>query len=191
VRHDEKSWKEVLDIELAKRKAAKMRKKYGNSFRLSCHPARTLSVPGMASVLDRWEQNEGFKPDVVVCDYAELFASSDPKAVGADARESINANWIGLATLRLAKHYLIITATQTNADSYDSELISMKNFSEDKRKHSHVTGAIGLNQKDEEKAAGVYRLNWLVGRDWEYSTKKVVYVAGSPAIQSPFMFSTF
>lgn len=189
VRHNERRWDRDLSVGLAAKKAKRILKKYGpDPFRLSCHPARTLSVAGSAELLDRWEA-DGWKADVVVYDYAELFAGDGKSA--ADARESINANWIGMASLRLAKHYLILTATQTNADSYDADLIGMGNFSEDKRKHSHVTGSFALNQSDEEKELGLYRLNWLTGRDWEYSTKKAVYVAGCAALQSPFMLSTF
>ena len=129
--------------------------------------------------------------DVLVhnCDYAELFAALDGKSTGD--REQVNQTWLALASLRLAKHYLIVTATQTDADSYDSELITMKNFSEDKRKHSHMTGSFALNQTDEEKELGLYRMNWLTGRDWAYSSSKFVYVAGCAATQDPWMFSTF
>jgi hypothetical protein len=188
IRHDEKRWDGPLDFKLGEKKAKKMFKKLGDTWRLSCHAARTLSVPAVESTLDNWERTQGFKPDVIVFDYAELFAAN-----GKDAydREAINANWIGMSSIRLSRHCLVVTASQTNADSYEAELLSMKNFSEDKRKHSHVTGTVGLNQTDDEKAAGVYRLQWLTGRDWEYSTSKVVYTAGCAAIQHPFMFSTF
>lgn len=190
IRHVEKRWETNLSEGFAAKRVAKLRKKHGrDAFRLSVHPARTLSVHGMQNILTRWEEQDGWKPDVVVCDYAELFAALDGKSTGD--REQVNQTWLALASLRLAKHYLIITATQTDADSYDSELITMKNFSEDKRKHSHVTGSFALNQTDEEKELGLYRMNWLTGRDWAYNSSKFVYAAGCAAIQSPWMFSTF
>jgi hypothetical protein len=188
VRHDEKEWKKPLSPEFAAKRAKKLLKRLGpEPVRLSTHPARSLSVAGMTGILDNWER-DGWKADVVVIDYADLFAPMNGKA---ETRDQINETWIGLSGVRLAKHCLIVTATQSDAGSSDADIITMKNFSEDKRKWSHVTGGIGINQTDDEKAAGVYRLNWVVGREWEYSTTTVVYTAGCMALQSPFMFSTF
>jgi hypothetical protein len=188
VRHDQMRWDKPLTRERVEKKLKGLRKRYGKEpFKLSVHPARTLTVAGATEILDRWER-EGWRPDVVVFDYAELFAAADGRA---DTRDQTNATWLGMASLRLQKKCLVITATQTNAASYETEIITMGNFSEDKRKHSHVTGAFALNQTDEEKQLGLYRFNWLVGRDWDYSTTKCVYAAGCAATQNPMMYATF
>ena len=44
-------------------------------------------------------------------------------------------------------------------------LFDMDDFSEDKRKRSHVTAVVGLNQTEAEKEVGVYRLNCYAVRE--------------------------
>lgn len=190
IRHQERRWETDMPFRLAEKKAAASLKRLGGAggFRLSVHPARTMSIDRAGEVLDRWERQDNWIADVVIFDYAELFAPLDGKA---ETRDQINATWIGMASLRLRRRCLVVTATQTDAASFDTELLAMSNFSEDKRKWSHVTGGFGLNQSPNEKELGVYRLNWLVGRDWDYDSTKCLYVAGSAAIQNPMMFSTF
>lgn len=190
IRHAEKRWEEDMPFALAQKKAGAILKRLGGAdgFRLSVHPARTLTIDRAGEILDRWERQDGWVADVVVFDYAELFAPLDGKA---ETRDQINATWIGMASLRLRRRCLVVTATQTDAASFETELLTMSNFSEDKRKFSHVSGGFGLNQSAQEKALGVYRLNWLVGRDWEYDSNKCLYVAGCAATQNPMMFSTF
>lgn len=189
VRHDERTWDAGVSLKHATKVAMKAVKKFGkDQYRLSVHPARSLSVEGVTEVLNRWEGDEGWKPDIAVFDYAELFKPMNGKA---ETRDQINATWVGLAGLRLEKKCLVVTATQADAASYDATVQTMSNFSEDKRKYSHVTGTVAINQTDEEKALGIWRLNWLTGRDWDYTSSKCVYVAGCSAIQRPFMLSTF
>lgn len=188
IRHKEVRWEKDMPFRRVERAAARLKKKFGDTFRLSVHPARTLSIDRAGEILDRWERQDGWKPDLVVFDYAELFQPLDGKA---ETRDQINATWIGMASLRLQRHCLVMTATQTDAASYETELLTMGNFSEDKRKWSHITGGFGLNQSPEEKRNGVYRFNWMAGRDWEYDSTKCLYVAGSAALQNPMMFSTF
>jgi hypothetical protein len=85
----------------------------------------------------------------------------------------------------------VVTATQTDADSYDAKVLKRGNFSEDKRKYAHVTGMVGINQTDREKAEGLYRLNWVVLRELEFSESKCVWTAGCLAIGNPAIVSTF
>lgn len=73
---------------------------------------------------------------------------------------------------------MVITATQSDADSYDTDLLKLSNFSEDKRKYSHVTAMFGLNQDKDgrEKKLGVLRLNELVIREGEFSSSNEIVV---------------
>ena len=79
---------------------------------------------------------------------------------------------------RQGKQPLVITATQADADSYDKNLLTLKNFSEDKRKYGHCTAMYGLNQDPQgnEKKIGVMRINELVIREGGCDTINVVYV---------------
>lgn len=154
---------------------------------LDVYPNTSISINGVASAVSRWSRN-GWHPDVVIIDYADILAPIDGKV---DTRHQIDSTWRGMRALSQREHCLVLTATQTNAASYDTETISMKHFSENKSKRAHVTGSVGINQTEDEKKLGIYRFSWIVGREWDYSNSTCVHTAGSMALASPFMFSTF
>lgn len=159
----------------------------GDRLFLSCHPNSTMSVRGIEAILDAQER-DGWRPDVVVVDYADILAPLDGRA---DTRDQINATWKALRAMSQARHCLVITATQTDTDSYDAKTLARDNFSEDKRKYAHVTGMVGINQTDSEKDLALYRLNWVVLRNLEFSEKKCVWCAACLAVGNPCVLSTF
>lgn len=191
VTYEEKTFKAGLTAEQAWKKCQEIAQdKLGgldDLFRLSCHPNSSINILGIQSILQDWER-EGFEPDCVFVDYADILLPIDGKA---DTREQINMTWKRLRGLSQSLHCLVVTASQTDAASYGVHTLTTANFTEDKRKRAHTTGTFGLNQTEEEKEAGITRLNWLVGRDWEYSQKKCVHVAGCPAIGNPAIRSAF
>ncbi len=159
----------------------------GDLFRLSCHPNSSINVEGIDSILQQW-MREGWIPDVVVLDYADILA---PPVGIRDLRDQIDFTWRHLRRMSQEWHCLVLTATQADAESYDRGLISRRNFSNDRRKNDHVTGMLGLNTTPEEKDLGVCRLNWLKRRDDAFSEKKVVKVAGCLAIGCPVWLSSY
>jgi len=154
-------------------------------FRLSCHPTGSLTVATMSSTLRDWTR-EGWVPDVVVIDYADVLA---PPPGVREKRDQINGNWEHMRRLSQELHCLLVTATQADAASYDLELLRRGNFSEDRRKHDHVTAMLGLNATDADKKVGVTRLNWLDRRDEKFIVGRQVYVAGCLDIVCPAMKS--
>lgn len=156
-------------------------------FKLSCHFNSTLSVNGIESVLQDWERSDWI-PDVIVIDYADILKMEYPNKEG---RDCINETWKQLRALSQRRHCLLITATQSDADSYDRDTMKMKNFSDDRRKIDSVTGMIGINQTESEKKRGIMRLNWVSLRDDEFHPSNCVYVAGCLAIANPAIRSCF
>jgi len=190
VEFEEIRFEEKLNFRTAVRACKKIMKRKVRSkhpyLKLSSHPNSTLSVKGIHSILEGWGQ-EDWIPDVVVIDYADIL---DMSYSGLEGRDCINETWKQLRSLSQIYHCLVITATQADSASYESNLIRRKNFSEDKRKFSHVTGMIGINQTDpEEKDMGVMRLNWLKLRDGLYFENKCVYVVGCLAMANPLIKS--
>lgn len=155
--------------------------------RLSVHPNSSISMRGIEAILDRWER-EGWNADVVVIDYIDILDMPDG---GKDQRDKINATWKQGRAMSQRRHCLVVTATQADAASYESETMDMTNFSEDKRKLSHVTGMFALNQTRQEKARGIYRLNWIVLRDSDFDTSRIVHVAGCLGLAAPAILSCF
>lgn len=158
----------------------------GGKLKLSCHPRQSINVAGIRKILKTWEKEEGFIADFVDIDYADNLL---PEIGRGEFRHQTNDTWGALRGVSQEWNNLVTTATQADAASYNVPLITEKNFSEDKRKYSHVTGVITLNQLREEKLKGIMRLGKLFVREDDNDTKKVVTVlqnlaAGQPVIGS-------
>lgn len=164
------------------------RRRPKDALRLSCHPAGSVSVSGIDSILDSWERL-GWVPDAIVIDYADILAP--PAGMVAGDRESINESWKQMRSMSQRRHCLVVTATQADAGSYDTDLIRRGNFSDDRRKNDHVTGMFGINASDEEKDEGITRLNWTKRRESTFNESRVVHVAGCLDIGAPAIKSTF
>ena len=190
VLYDEKSFRKPMDREKAWGACKKFVEPWGDGevfFKLSCHVNDSINVSQIRTILDGWAR-DGWVPDAVVVDYADVLAPLDGRA---ETRDQINATWKALKAMSQTYHCLVITASQTDADSYNAKALTKSNFSNDRRKNDHVDAMIGINQTEPEKDAGVYRFNYLKARDWEYGESKFLYVAGCLALARPFMYSSF
>lgn len=154
---------------------------------LSCHPNSSINVRGIEAIIEGWER-DGWQPDVIVVDYADILAPMDGRA---ETRDQINATWKALRALSQKKRCLVLTATQTDADSYDARTLRRTHFSEDKRKYAHVNGMVGINQTAAEADAQLYRLNWIVLRELPYTESVCVWLANCLAVSNPAVLSTF
>ena len=185
----EKRFREGLDFKVAWKACQRtMKQKVKSKYpylKLSVHPNSTLPVQGIRSILETWEQDM-WVPDVIVIDYADIL---DMSYKGLEGRDLINQAWKEMRAMSQQYHCLVITATQTDAASYETGLLRRKNFSDSKNKYSHVTGMIGINQTDEEKDMGLYRFNWLKLRDGVYTETHCVNVANCLALANPMIKS--
>jgi len=163
-------------------------KKTQNHFRLSTHANEILSVAQMKAHLDLLERREGFVPDVVVVDYADILAP-DPDFSRLEFRHQQNRIWQRLRNLSEERHCLVLTATQIKVKGYDKKLLTMSDFSEDKRKFAHVTAMYGMNQTPEEKQIGLLRLNALVVREADFNPMRPVTVLNRIQMGRPFLGS--
>lgn len=159
-------------------------------FITSVHPNSSVNVAGIFGILEKWEYENDFVPDVIIIDYADILAD-EPNTQGYGTRDKINETWKALRRLSQEKHALVIVPTQADAKSYDQEIMTAKNFSEDKRKLAHVTGMLGLNQTMEEKDAGIMRLNWIVLREAPFTTNKCLYVGQCLELSKAFCCSWY
>jgi len=173
----------------AKEQMKKFFERYRRRFKLSSWPAGFLTTTEMRRCLDEWERVDGFVPDIIVIDYADLL-SADDGAVN-EFRHRQDHVWKNLRALSQERHALLVTATQADADSYKRGRLSISNFSEDKRKLAHVTAQYGLNQDPlgREKRLGLMRINEIVVREGEFSADREVYVLQDLAAGRPFLES--
>jgi replicative DNA helicase len=149
------------------------------------HPNNSINVRGIESLLDVWER-DGWIPDVIVIDYADLLLPPNNKV---DKRFQIDDTWKQLRGLSQSRHCLVLTATQADASSYRTKILGKSNFSESKTKLGHTTGIVGINVTPAEKEMQVRRLNWIVLRDADYNELECLYIAGCLGICRPMIMS--
>ena len=165
---------EPLTVEESKVAFEKFFIKYKRQFKLSSHTSGTLSVKQMKSILAIWRKEDGFIPDVIIVDYADIMIDETVK----DPKEKENVIWRDLRGLSQSEQALVISPTQADADSFDKDTMSKKNFSQDRRKYDHVTAMWGMNQDKHgrEKEIGIIRYNELAIREGESNEKNQVTV---------------
>ena len=180
-----KNLKLPLDVEEAVKEVEKFFVKNKRHFRLSSHSAGTLTVRDIQAELDLWQTRDNFIPDIVIVDYADIMAPG----VKTEYRHQQNVIWRDLRGLSQERNCLVLTASQTDADSYTRDSLTLSNFSEDKRKYAHVTAMYGLNQdhKGREKQIGIMRVNELVVREGEFDTKREITVLQSLKTGQPMI----
>lgn len=184
------SFEKVLSIKQSAEAMKIVRMKTAHSIsllKLRCTPNSTTRIADIeADIEDRIR--EGWIPEVVVIDYADILAPERIMGEG-DFRHQTDETWKAMRRLSQKYHMLVVTATQSNAASYEKAVLRRTHFSEDKRKLAHVTGMVGINQTEEEKLRGIFRLNWILLREGFYSESKCVTVAGCLAIANPAIVS--
>lgn len=186
-------WHKIIDVgqpltwrEGLRKGRALMKRLKGRDYKMSTHPNRTVNVQNIKSQLEIWENFEGFIPDVIIVDYADILAPEDPKK---DFRNQQNETWQALRALSLEKHCLVVTATQADAASYEAGTLKLKHFSEDKRKYGQVTVMISLNQTEEEKKQKLMRLGILLMRDGDFDSSNTVKVLQCLEMGRPYLDS--
>ena len=178
----------VLSAPVAYREMEKKMKVYGGKIKVLTYPSGTLKVSQIEQHLDLLEKLEDYVADVIIIDYADIL---QPER-GGEYRHQQNQIWRDLRALSQRRHCLLVTATQADSRSYEKKgVLTMSNFSEDKRKLGHVTAMYGLNQTVEEKRKGLMRLNKLVVREDEFTVLDQVTVLQCLQIGRPYVGAYF
>jgi len=138
---------------------------FSANFRMLSYPAYSASVTRIKQDLAKLEYTEGFVPDVIVVDYADILYPEDTRQVGRERSDEI---WKMLKNMADTNHSLVVTASQSNRDSIDSRNVTQTSVAEDIRKVAHVDVMISLNQLEIEKRRGVMRLAVIAHRDKDF-----------------------
>jgi hypothetical protein len=158
--------------------------------RLSCHPNSTINVAQIDDLIQEWAKDECWIPAVVVIDYADILA---PPHGFLDVKDQIDETWKQLRRLSQKYNCLVLTATQTSAQTYRRRgvVLTRLDFSGRKTKLAHVNGMLGINSTPEDIKYGVTRINWVVRRKGESWETRQVLVAGCFAAGMPIILSKF
>lgn len=182
-----KSWtpEEVAKEQKRIERSHKVKRPDDTLIRFYEEPMMSITAAEISSEMESASYG-GWDVDVVVIDYADILAPATGKS---DERAEINDTWMTLRKMSQVLNACVVTATQTDTPSYDVHTMTMKNFTGDKRKLSHVFGMIGLNQTEDEKADDAMRLNWVVRRKGKFTQTQCVHVSGCRAIGNIAMHS--
>lgn len=175
-----------LTADAAKKAASSFLSKCKRQLRVKAYDTGTLTPSEMRSQLDTWEKEDDFVPDLVITDYADIMTGDTQ-----EFRHRQNEIWMGLRALSLNRDCLVVTVTQADAASYSSNKLQLKNFSEDKRKYSHVTAMWSLNQTSDgrEKKLGIMRIGELLVREGEFNPENEVAILQDLWIGRPYLGS--
>lgn len=162
---DDKQTTERVDAskEGIERAQAAIRKITRNDkFELRTFPTGTLSVKGLEAELKDMEVYNGWAPEVICVDYADIMDLGP----GTDEREKINRTWKALRGLASIRKCMVATVSQTGRATVGGEQDAAENqISEDIRKVAHVTKMITINHTPTEKKRGITRLACNTTRD--------------------------
>jgi len=170
-------WREAVDP-LTRSEAVKLGKRFmkrmkGRDFKLQCFPSKGVSPSGLDSLLQRWSDYDDWLADVLIVDYMDELASDD---AFDQFRHQEAGKWSAMRGLAFKWNILAIAADQGDANSYETETINLKNFNEDRRRNDVLTGGIGINQTDVEKARGIARWAYFKLRKGHYTISDQVCI---------------
>jgi hypothetical protein len=97
--------------------------------------------------------------------------ATDKSLIGT--RHGENHKWKRARGLAQKFNALVVTPTQADGNSYDQESLTEKNYSEDKRKYSHVTGFLALNQTAEDAVLMKIRIGRFMTRNMKKTKAQV------------------
>jgi hypothetical protein len=157
-----------------------------SNFKLLTYPAFSANLNTITTWIEKQESLNGFVPDLVCIDYADILA---PENESEEGRDRIDHTWKELKKFSAVKKCLVVTATQANRLAIEKRTVKQTNTSEDIRKLAHIDVAIGLNQTPIEKKRGVMRISVVAHRHQNFDEGTSVTVlqkldVGQPAIDS-------
>lgn len=134
-----------------------------DNLKIRCYPTGQLTLQQLRSELKVLEVFEGFIPDVIVIDYADIMCLPP----GKEMRHRLDTLWQGLKGITNEYNILIVTASQTTgrdviAGRRDAD---EGNVAEAASKLNHVNRMITINRNNKDKRLGIYRLTCQTIRD--------------------------
>lgn len=157
--------------------------RWRGSLRLEFGATGSFSVRDLRTMLTSMEIYDGWVPDVVVLDYADVMRSDTGEK---EERHRLNAIWQALRGLAQEKNICLFTASQTGRGAMKGKDAKEFDVAEDMRKTAHVTKLITINATNKEKERGIYRLACPLTREGSQSFDQAV-VTACLAIGRPYM----
>jgi hypothetical protein len=161
-----------ISLEALKRSVGGFKMQWGDRIRICSYPEYSANLSQVRADLDDLEAMEGFVPDVIIIDYADILAPEE----GAGEDNQLDVTWKMLKNLAGVRHCLVVTASQSTRDTLDKKSVKASNVARDIRKLAHVDGMFSLNQMSEEKKEGVMRIGVVAHRWMDFNEMDHVQV---------------
>lgn len=169
-------------LEVKKKQTSLKRLFRGGAFRIYAEPAYSMTVESLENKLDDLAY-EGFYPDVIIIDYADIMAPSDKN----EYRQQIDGIWKRLRALAQKRKAVVVTASQTNRGAISRE-VEAEDVAEDIRKISHVTSMVAISKTKYCKQNKLAIFSQMAIREGEAEMRKVVatqnLALGRPILES-------
>ena len=169
-------------LEVKKKQTSLKRLFRGGAFRIYAEPAYSMTVESLENKLDDLAY-EGFYPDVIIIDYADIMAPSDKN----EYRQQIDGIWKRLRALAQKRKAVVVTASQTNRGAISSE-VNAESISEDIRKLAHVTSMVSISKPKAYKKNSLVIFSQIALRDGIPELRKVIATQnlsiGRPVLES-------
>ena len=169
-------------LEVQKKQKSLKRLFRGGSFRIFAEPAYSMTVESLENKLDDLAY-EGFYPDVIIIDYADIMAPSEK----GEYRQQIDGIWKRLRALAQKRKAVVFTASQTNRGAISRE-VEAEDVAEDVRKIAHVTSMVSISKTKYCKEHSLAIYSQLAIREGQPETRKVIatqcLALGRPVLES-------
>lgn len=146
---------------------------FGKNIKVIAYSAFSANISQIRSDIAMLDNVEGFVPDLIVIDYADILAPEDARVTG---RDRIDETWKTLKRMASEIHCCVASASQANRQSFDKKNVTQVDASEDIRKISNSDLFLSINQTPIEKRESVTRINKIAAREDDFDQYESVIV---------------
>lgn len=172
--YESEEHKEQLDVETAIKTSAAWNLMYGqDNYRLRCYPKFSANCRDIIKDLEFLEYNQGFIPDVIIVDYADILK---PESDLREVRHQLDETWKTLGRIASERKAAVWTATQTNRQGAERKSIKTTDIAEDFKKLAHVDCLITINMTPKEHDMGIRRIGVGIVRDDNFDIQKQIMI---------------
>lgn len=156
-------------LEVEKKQKSLKRLFRGGNLKIFAEPAYSMTVEKLETKLDDLNHN-GFIPDVIIIDYADIMLPSNPRL---DYRNQLDDIWKRLRAMAQKRKCAVFTASQASRGAINKEATADM-ISEDIRKLAHVTSMVSISKDEYCKNHSLAMFSQLAVREGEPITERVI-----------------
>lgn len=175
------TWGQLLN------KVKKFKKRFHGEIITQAFPMQTVKMSDIRNWLLQKQKQDGKLFGLVLIDYPDIMLAEKDK----EYRHGENEKWMQARRISQEFHNCVVLVTQANSKAFGKDTLKLDNFSEDKRKFSHVTHFYAINKSETEEKFGAFRLGALMLREDSIQVTKQVTVLQDLRISKSYVSSFY